>query len=127
MMVAMSEPDTEAALKEVEYLLKKWRFAMSAGGFLWIQPTAKKLSPEELAGFILLLRRGCATDSPRTILFDFSESDIVGGQWTVVESLLSEFSHTIGARCRLIAATGRPLSAVLLYRKDVDMRAAEQN
>jgi hypothetical protein len=122
-----SEPETEAALCEVEYLLKKWRFAMSSGGFLWIQPTGKKLSPEELAGFILLLRRGCAGDSPRTILFDFSEADIVGGQWTLVESLLSEFSHTIGARCRLIAATGRPLSAVLLYRKDVDMGIAERN
>jgi hypothetical protein len=117
----LENQDMETALSETQYLLKRWRFAASAAGFFWVQPNGAKLCPEELAGFITLLRRGCENDAPRAILFDFSEVDVIGGQWTLVESMLNDFAQSVGFRCRLISATGRPLSAVLLYRRDGDL------
>jgi hypothetical protein len=120
MQPACSASEADQVLRETEYLLKRWRFAANASGFFWVQPVGPKLSPEELAGFITVLRRACGERRPRVILFDFSEIEIVGGQWTLAESLLTDFSQSLGTRCRLVAAAGRPLSAVLLYQTEGD-------
>lgn len=118
MLPVLSEAEVQSALSETQYLLKRWRFAASAAGFLWIQPIGPKMSPEELAGFISLVKRGCREEFPHALLFDFTEIDVVGAQWTMVESLLLDFARSIGARCRVTSTHKRPASAVLLYRRE---------
>jgi hypothetical protein len=118
MLPAITETEMESALSETQYLLKRWRFAASSAGFLWIQPIGPKLAPEELAGFIALLKRGCRDNFPSAMLFDFNEVEVVGAQWTMVESLLLELAQSIGALCRVSSTHKRAASAVLLYRKD---------
>jgi hypothetical protein len=124
MSSTQSESELESAMDETLYLLKRWRFAVSTSGFLWVQPVGPKMSPEELAGFIALLKRGCgapgAPGFPQSILFDFNEVEVVGAQWSMVESLLVDFARGIGARYRVTATHKRPASAVLLYRRDGD-------
>jgi hypothetical protein len=118
MLPAFTETELESALNETQYLLKKWRFAASATGFLWVQPIGPKMAPEELAGFIALLKRGCREGFPAAMLFDFNEVEVVGAQWTMVESLLFDLARSIGASCRISSTHKKPASAVLLYRKD---------
>ena len=112
----------QSTLGETNYLLKRWRFAASAAGFMWVQPIGPRLAPEELAGFIALLKRGCRDGFPKSLLFDFNDIEIVGAQWTVVESLLVDLAQTIGARYRVTSTHKRPASAVLLYRGDQDQQ-----
>lgn len=108
----------DAIMGETMYLLKKWQISASAAGMLWVKPLGRKLSPEELAGFLALLAKTCETDMPRVILFDFNEVEIVGQQWTVVESLLLDCAKHLHSRCRIISAPRRPVSAFLLYRSE---------
>lgn len=116
----MTDIEMQSTLSETNYILKRWRFAASAGGFMWVQPIGPKLAPEELAGFIALLKRGCLDGFPQSILFDFNDIEIVGAQWTVVESLLVDLAHTMGARYRVTSNHKRPASAILLYRNASD-------
>jgi hypothetical protein len=127
MSLALSDAEIQSVVSEAQYLLKRWRFAASAAGFLWIQPVGPRLSPEELAGFITLLKRGCGAAGspgfPRVIVFDFSEVDVVGGQWTMIEALLSELARSIGARLRISSSHKRPASAIMLYRGEPERTA----
>ena len=118
---------TDAALVEANRLLERWRFAASASGLLWIQPAMPRLAPEELATFLVLLRRACDGGLPWVVLFDFSESEIVGAQWTAVESLLNEFAASLGARCRITSSTKRPVATILLYRPDAAAAVASRS
>jgi len=114
------ESEIESALGETKYLLERWRISVSTTGFLWVEPTGKTVSPEELAGLLALLVRGCDSEYPKVIKLDFSGSRIVGEQWTVVESLLSDFAAKVGGHLRFITATGRPAAAVLIIRESTD-------
>ena len=113
---AMTEHELENVLSETQYVLNRWRFAASTSGFLWIQPIGPKLAPEELAGFIMLLKRGCRGDFPASMLFDFNDVEVVGAQWTMIEGLLFDLAQSIGASCRVTTSIKHPASAVLLYR-----------
>jgi hypothetical protein len=123
-MMPAIDDQAQSALSETQYLLKHWRLSASASGLLWIQPVARRLAPEELAGFLTFLRQGCAESFPMAVLFDFHETDIVGSQWTLVESLLGDFSASVGAKCRITAGHKRPVAAVLMYRHESEMAAA---
>ena len=120
----MTEQELDNVLSETQYVLQRWRFAASTSGFLWIQPIGPKMSPEELASFITLLKRGCQGDFPACIIFDFNEVEVVGAQWTTVESLLFDLAHSIGASCRISSSPKRPATAVLLYRKNATAHPA---
>ncbi|HUN82708.1 MAG TPA: hypothetical protein VMV81_14485 [Phycisphaerae bacterium] len=111
-----TEHELENVLNEAQYLLQRWHFAASASGFLWIKPIGPRLAPEELAGFIMLLKRGCRNDFPSSLLFDFNEVEVVGAQWTMIESLLFDLASEIGARCRVSSSTKRHANTVLLYK-----------
>ena len=115
---AETDVEEQSALNEALYLLKRWKFAASAAGFLWVQPLGPRLAPEELAGFLALVKRGCRERFPRSMLFDFNEVEIVGAQWTTVESLLLEFAGSIGAKMRVVSSHRRAASAVILHRMD---------
>jgi hypothetical protein len=112
---------------ETMYLLKKWQISASSTGLLWVKPLGTKLSPEELASFLTLLSRTCERDMPRAILFDFNEVEIVGGQWTVIESLMNDCARTLEARCRIVSAPRRPISAFLLYQHESDAAGMQQS
>lgn len=112
----VTEQELENVLSEAQYLLQRWHFAASDSGFLWIKPVGPKLAPEELAGFITLLKRGCQGKFPAFMLFDFNEVEVVGAQWTMVESLLFDLANELGARCRVSSSTKRQINTVLLYR-----------
>jgi len=108
----------EAAVAQAMRLLERWRFAASASGYLWIQPVGAKLPPEELAEFLIVLRRGYNEDLPKVVLFDFTECEIAGAQWTLVETLLTEFARSVGAKCRVTSTVRKPVASILLYRVD---------
>jgi hypothetical protein len=108
----------ETALSETQYLLKRWQLSASATGYIWIKPTTARLSPEELAGFLALLKRTCESNQPRMIMFDFHEVQIVGQQWTTVESLLLDLTRSLHARCRVVSSPQRPVSAFFIYQNE---------
>lgn len=121
------EVDREAALKDAQRILDRWRFAASANGMLWIQPNVGRLEPIELSSFLSHLRRGCGSTTPRVVLFDFTESEIAGAEWTEVEKLLLDFAQSIGARCRVTSTVKRPVATILMYRKDASLTATTAN
>lgn len=110
------ESEVDSILAETNYLLERWRISVSVTGFLWIEPLGNTVSPEELAGLLALLARGCDPEYPKVIKLDFSGTRIVGEQWTVVESLLVDFAAKVDGKLRFISATGRPAAAVLVTR-----------
>lgn len=110
------ETEIESALGETRYLLERWRISVSTTGFLWIEPMGKTVSPEELAGLLSLLARGCDAEYPKVIKLDFSSARIVGEQWTVVESLLTDFAARVSGTLRFVRSTVRPAAAVLINR-----------
>jgi len=116
--------DMESALAETQYMLKRWQLSASATGYIWIKPTVERLSPEELAGFLALLRRACESHQPRMIMFDFHEVQIVGHQWTTVESLLLDLARSMHARCRVVSSPQRPVSAFFVYQDAAEFGAA---
>ncbi len=110
------ETEIESALGETRYLLERWRISVSTSGFLWIEPLGKTVSPEELAGLLSLLARGCDAEYPKVIKLDFSSARIVGEQWTMVESLLTDFAARVAGTLRFVRSTARPAAAVLIIR-----------
>jgi hypothetical protein len=110
------EKEIDSVLGEIRYLLDRWRIAVSVSGFLWVEPTGKTVSPEELAGLLEVLFRGCDSEYPKVIKLDFSGSRVVGEQWTVVESLLTDFAAKVGGHLRFITSLGRPAAAALITR-----------
>jgi hypothetical protein len=114
--VSDHDAELQSILHETKYLLDRWRIAVSAAGFLWIQPVGPKLSPEELAGLLMLLKRGCDAEFPKALLFDFHDVEVVGAQWTLIEELLIDMARGIGAQCRLTSNSRRPAASFLLHR-----------
>lgn len=110
------ESEIDSALGETKYLLDRWRISVSATGFLWVEPIGKTVTPEELAGLLSILSRGCDPEFPKAIKLDFSEAKIVGEQWTMVESLIADFAARVGGTLRFMRSTGRPAAAVLITR-----------
>ncbi len=102
---------------EAKYLLDRWLFSVSTTGLLWIQPTRPTVSPEEIAGLLAILAGACDNEYPQTLKFELGETRILGEQWTVVESLLVDFAHSIGGQVRLIAGIGRPAAAIMICRR----------
>lgn len=121
----MSDVEVHSALDETRYLLKRWKFTVSNRGFFWIQPIGVTLSPEELAGFLTLFRRGCDGGFPTAILFDFGGVNIVGEQWNLMFDLLEEFASAIDARCRITSYSGKPATAALIDRRAHQSNEAE--
>lgn len=105
--------EAESAVAETNYLLQRWEFSISSTGLLWIQPTRATLSPEELAGMLAILARGCEGDSPKVIKLDLSHVKIVGEQWTMVETLIVDFAKTVKAQIRIAHGPGRPAASVI--------------
>ncbi len=110
----------DTALSETQYMLERWRFAASDRGFLWIQPTAEALSPEEFAALFTLLHRCCDARFPRAIVFDFSKVIVRGAQWNSLIAVIDDFAERINARCRFVAGEHRPVSAVYMHRAKDD-------
>lgn len=115
-MTSSESSEFDFALRETLYLLKRWHFAVSTKGAIWIRPTGPRLSPEELAGLIALLNQCCDQTFPRVVFFDFTQVEIVGGQWTMVYELLEDFSRSIGAHCRITFRNPRPAGVAFIYR-----------
>src|SRR5262249_27660687 len=42
LLPVLSETEIQSLIQEAQYLLKRWRFAASTGGFLWVQPIGPK-------------------------------------------------------------------------------------
>lgn len=105
--------EADSAIQETNYLLQRWEFSISSTGLLWIQPTRASLSPEELAGMLAILARGCACDCPRVIKLELGQVKIVGEQWTMIETLIVDFARTIGAQIRIAQGPGKPASSVI--------------
>jgi len=113
------ESEIESILGETNYLLERWRISVSVTGLLWIEPLAGTISPEELAGLLALLARGCDPEYPKVIKIDFSGARIVGEQWTLVESLLVDFAARVHGKLRLVCGTGRPAAGALVTRSAI--------
>ncbi|HPF41168.1 MAG TPA: hypothetical protein P5081_23655 [Phycisphaerae bacterium] len=106
-----------AAFAESDYVLRRWNFAASSHGFVWVRPESETFSVESLAGFIALFVRCCDADFPTGVLFDFSKARLVGEDWTSAFSLVQDFAGRIGARYRVIRAGNRRAKAALVYRE----------
>lgn len=114
------QSEIDSILGETNYLLERWRISVSVTGFLWIEPLGESVSPEELAGLLTLLARGCDPVYPKIIKLDFSGVRLVGEQWTVVESLLVDFAAKVAGTLRFISARGRPAAAALVTRSPIE-------
>ncbi|MCG8406160.1 MAG: hypothetical protein MI923_13265 [Phycisphaerales bacterium] len=112
----MRDIEIHSALDETQYLLSRWQFTVSTRGFYWIQPVGATLSPEELAGFLTLFKRGCDGCFPSAVVFDFGSVNVVGEQWNLMFDLLEEFALAIDARCRITSYSGKPATAALIDR-----------
>ncbi len=110
----LSDPDI---LADCAYVLRHWRFAVSADGFLWARPEAERVTIASLAGFISLVERCCDGEFPAGMLFDFSRGRIVGEEWTQAFALLQDLALHIDARWRTIRPTGTAATGVLIFRE----------
>lgn len=122
-MSKTTEIEIDTALKETQYLLQRWEFSISSTDLLWIAPTKPLLSPEELAGMLQLMSKGCNGDLPKTIKLDLGGVKVVGEQWTLIETLIVDFARTINAQIRMVGGDGRPASSVLFCRATSDNAA----
>ena len=107
-MSKTTETEIDTALKETQYLLQRWEFSISSTDLLWIAPTRPELSPEELAGMLQLMSKGCHGELPRTIKLDLGGVKVVGEQWTLIETLIVDFARSINAQIRMVGGDGRP-------------------
>ena len=115
-MTDIPETEIESALKETQYLLGRWEFSISSTDLLWIAPTKPQLSPEELAGMLQLLSKGCHGDLPRTIKLDLGGVKVVGEQWTLIEALIVDFARLIHAEVRIVGGGTSPAYSVFFSR-----------
>jgi hypothetical protein len=115
-MSDIPETEIESALKETQYLLGRWEFSISSTDLLWIAPTKPQLSPEELAGMLQLLSKGCYGDLPRTIKLDLGGVKVVGEQWTLIEALIVDFARLIHAEIRIVGGGSSPAYSVFFSR-----------
>lgn len=105
------------ALADCDYVLRHWRFAVSAQGFIWVRPEDARPSVASLAGFISLVERCCDATFPAGMLFDFSRGRIDGEEWTQAFGLLQDLARQLEARWRVIRPTGLGATGVLIYRE----------
>jgi hypothetical protein len=115
--------EVDSILGETNYLFERWRISVSVTGLLWIEPLGESVSPEELAGLLTILARGCDPVYPKVIKLDFSGVRLVGEQWTLVESLLVDFARKVEGTLRFISGPGRPAAAALVTRTPIDRAA----
>ncbi|GMU34081.1 MAG: hypothetical protein HS101_02565 [Planctomycetia bacterium] len=115
-MSDIPETEIESALKETQYLLGRWEFSISSTDLLWIAPTKPRLSPEELAGMLQILSKGCHGDLPRTIKLDLGGVKVVGEQWTLIEALIVDFARLIHAEVRIVGGGTSPAYSVFFSR-----------
>lgn len=115
-MSDIPETEIESALKETQYLLHRWEFSISSTDLLWIAPTKPQLSPEELAGMLQLLSKGCYGDLPKTIKLDLGGVKVVGEQWTLIEALIVDFARLIHAEVRIVGGGSSPAYSVFFNR-----------
>lgn len=116
--------DDGGAAAETHYLVRRWHVTASNRGFVWIRPIADIITPEEVAGFLVMFRRCCDSGFPAAIVFDLHRSRVAGEQWSLLCDLLADFAGQLGARCRFISAAGRPVSSAVLTRRVQADRAA---
>lgn len=109
--------DEFMAHAEAAYLIKRWDVTVSTRGFVWIRPVGSRISPEELAGFLVMFQRCCDERFPAAAIFDFHRCDVVGEQWCLLRDLLHDFADQLGARCGFTSANGRPASAAVISRR----------
>ena len=121
------EHEIESIMGETNYLLERWRVSASVTGLLWIEPLGEAISPEELAGLLAILARGCDPVFPKVIKLDFSSARIVGEQWTVVESLLVDFARQVTGQLRFVSGPGRPAASALVIRSPLDDHATNHS
>ena len=126
-MSKTTETEIDTALKETQYLLQRWEFSISSTDLLWIAPTKPMLTPEELAGMLQLMSKGCHGELPRTIKLDLGGVKVVGEQWTLIETLIVDFARSINAQIRMVGGDGRPASSVLFCRAPRDTSATGSN
>lgn len=119
-MPKTTETEIETALKETQYLLKRWEYSVSSTDLLWIAPTKQQLSPEELAGMLQLLGKGCNGELPRTIKLDLGGVKVVGEQWTLVETLIVDFAKAIQAEVRIVGGGCTPAYSIIFNRRMID-------
>jgi hypothetical protein len=114
------------ALADCLYVLRRWRFAVSAQGFVWVRPESVRPSVASLAGFISLVERCCDENFPAGMLFDFSRGRIDGEEWTQAFGLLQDLADQLGARWRVIRPAGCGATGILIYRdsRREELRAA---
>ena len=110
-----NERNLKTAISETQYVLRRWQFAASDRGVLWITPNAVALSPEEFAALFSLLRRCCDTRFPSIVVIDFKQVAIRGEQWNALIGVIEDFAASINRKCRLVAGEGAPVSAVYLF------------
>ncbi len=108
-------------LASAEQLLARWRFAASADGRLWVQPAGRRLSAADLVTFLQRIRRADSSVRFREVVFDLSEVESIGPQWTLVLALLMDFARRVEARCTIVSLHGQPAAAAALYHHNREL------
>lgn len=110
----------QAPTSQSEQALGRCRFAVSTGS-LRVQPAGPRLSSEDTARLLGQLRGWQARGDLKEVVFDLSQIETIGPQWTVVLALLIGFARSIKARCRIVSLHGQPAAVVGLYRRNRDV------
>ncbi|MFQ5424990.1 MAG: hypothetical protein ACE5F9_13565 [Phycisphaerae bacterium] len=108
-------------LARADQLLARWRFAASVHGRLWVQPVSRLLSAAELVTFLKRIQRADSSVRFREVVFDLSEVETIGPQWTLVLALLVDFARRVEARCKVVSLHGQPAAAAALYRRNREL------
>lgn len=111
----------DEALDNAEQIMARWSFAIEAGGVLAIRPTGHALAAAELSDFLQRVSAACRNEMVDEVVFDLSEVEVIGPQWTLVLALLIDFARNVDARCRVVALQGQPAAAASLYRRNREL------
>jgi S-adenosylmethionine:diacylglycerol 3-amino-3-carboxypropyl transferase len=98
-------------------------FAATATGTLEVQARGSTLSPEVTSSLLAYLSRVNILSGFSEIVFDLRNVRAITPNWTLVLAMIMNFARYAGLRCRVVGLQAQPAAAVMMYRRNVELRA----
>ncbi len=93
------------------------QFRAHTSGAMHVFFPGPSLGVREVDDMISALQQAIAAAAPTEIVFDFSDVEMIGPQWTLVLAFLVRFAQAVRVKCLMVSLRGQPAAVVSLYRR----------